>query len=156
MRGFTWGKPCLLCLGVLESRSRLDLIFSLLPPTLPSSSTVAAAKKPLLFNPCCLFHFSLSRPMCRTHPTPLHPPPSFFPSPHSLSPMSPFSRRAKCQAFIRDKQLSPLLGGEKRRQTEWRQEKREMEEKLWKRKERREDTDEGRQDFYDVSAAFEL
>lgn len=71
--------------------------------------------------------------------------------------MSPFSRRAKCQAFIRDKQLSPLLGGgEKRRQTEWRQEKREMEEKLWKTKERREDTDEGRRDCYDVTAAFEL
>lgn len=31
-----------------------------------------------------------------------------------------------------------------------------MEEKLWKTKERREDTDEGRRDCYDVTAAFEL
>lgn len=68
--------------------------------------------------------------MCHTHITPHPPPPR---SSLLLSHISLFSRRAKCQAFIRDKQLSPLLGGvEEKNQTEWRQKKREIKE-LWKR-----------------------
>lgn len=71
--------------------------------------------------------------MCHTHVTPHLSPSSLL-----LSHISLFSRRAKCQAFIRDKQLSPLLGGvEEKKKTEWRQKKREMVEEmveeLWKR-----------------------
>lgn len=154
-------KPSLLCLGVLESRSRLDLIFSLLPPSHPpSSSMVAAAKKKknsLLFNPCCLFHFSPSQPMCRTHPTlPSTPPP---PSPRSsplLTLMSPFSRRTKCQPFIRDKQLSPLLGGRREDRQSGGSRKEKWKKNCAKEKKRREDTDRGRQRLYDVTAAFEF
>lgn len=72
-------KPCLLCLGVLESRSRLDLIFT------PSSSALPWLPKspsPHLPPPCsliprCLFHFSPSWLSGRAYSlSPLPPPPT--------------------------------------------------------------------------------
>lgn len=103
-------KPCLLCLGVLESRSRLDLIFtpsSSVLPRLPRSPPSLLPHPPLppLFNPP--LPFSLL-PVSTERTRPCTPTPL---TPTFVTAVSPVSRCTKCQPFIRDKQLSPSLGG---------------------------------------------
>lgn len=117
VRGFTWDEALLLCLAILESRSWLDLIspfFSSLPHSSLSHSSfwLTAARTRCSVIPAAFFCFVSSQPMCHTHPTPLL---------YSVSACSP---RTKCQAFIRNKQLSSLLWGEMK--TEWMQKKDEV------------------------------
>lgn len=90
-RGMTvkgWGgscavRPCLFWLTVLESRSRLDLIFSL--PPLPLLRWWLLPKTSRFLDPGCLFCFSPSRPMCHTHSE--DTPPHSHVSPLSLHQM---------------------------------------------------------------------
>lgn len=130
-------KPCLFCLGVLESRSWLDLIFSLLPSLFFFNGD--HCQNLLFFNPCCLFHFSPSRPMCHTHPATPPLPLSCLPS---LA--APNARRLSGISSC------PLCLGEGGR---WRREHRQCGgrrkgKEMWQK--------ERRYEGYDVTVAFEL